>query len=420
MNKSLIKISMLVMVSTLVACGGSGVDSADTSGESGGVAIVTQTGQFIDSAVGGVSYKTATQSGTTNSSGDFEYVEGEEVTFSLGDIELGTARAGEKVTPYDLGDADHAIKVARFLMTLDADQNPLNGLDLSGIDVENALGQSLSGAIDQALIDLLIGQVGAHTLVDIATATDHLKSFAQETFSIVDGRLLLKAELSDAEIAEGKGVVSVKYGRKEDSFKDLISVSAKIQFSEMSDYAEGRSRLIIIADSADYQMAVGIGLEVTSIDSNNAIVANKFLEICSKIEDGGCEDETPISIETGFGSGLVLGTEYAVSARIALDVEYGEILILTVDGKSIVYSLSFIELEDADITHIFSETKFLGGSAGYIHATVDDIIAIGIVKVAEGNYQEAPYFTEDFSSGTFANDQINFIKRTTEAAGSDK
>ena len=63
--------SLLLTMGILSACG---------SGGSSGPQI--ETGVFIDSAVGGLKYQTATQSGLTNSSGEFKYIAGENVTFS--------------------------------------------------------------------------------------------------------------------------------------------------------------------------------------------------------------------------------------------------------------------------------------------------------------------------------------------------
>ena len=61
------------------------------------------TGNFEDSAVSGLTYTTATQSGTTDSAGAFSYIEGETITFTLGDTTIGeTVAAKSKMTPFDL------------------------------------------------------------------------------------------------------------------------------------------------------------------------------------------------------------------------------------------------------------------------------------------------------------------------------
>lgn len=72
----------------------------------------------------GINYSTATTSGTTDASGSFDYQEGEAVTFSIGDIVLGTVIGSASVTPMELADSSlvnnqQVINIARFLEALD-------------------------------------------------------------------------------------------------------------------------------------------------------------------------------------------------------------------------------------------------------------------------------------------------------------
>lgn len=60
------------------------------------------TGVFLDSAVSGNNYRTATQSGTTDAAGEFKFISAEQVTFSLGRIVLPTVTAGSVITPPDI------------------------------------------------------------------------------------------------------------------------------------------------------------------------------------------------------------------------------------------------------------------------------------------------------------------------------
>jgi hypothetical protein len=66
----------------LTACGDGGSSSSGSN---------VQNGVFIDSAVEGVTFTTATQSGTTDSDGSFSYLPGEIVSFYIGDILIGSA-----------------------------------------------------------------------------------------------------------------------------------------------------------------------------------------------------------------------------------------------------------------------------------------------------------------------------------------
>ena len=61
------------------------------------------TATFIDSPVTGLEFYSATQSGITDSNGNFIYKEGETVTFHIGNLYFGSAKPKNgKITPLDL------------------------------------------------------------------------------------------------------------------------------------------------------------------------------------------------------------------------------------------------------------------------------------------------------------------------------
>lgn len=105
------------------------------------------TGYFIDGPVQGLTYKTPTQSGTTDKNGKFEYLTGENVTFYVGEFMLGSAPGSLRMTPAHLvpviggdnkaplpaGDPQKVTNrivtnLARFLQSLDRDENIENGV----------------------------------------------------------------------------------------------------------------------------------------------------------------------------------------------------------------------------------------------------------------------------------------------------
>jgi len=132
----------LVLTTLLVSCGGGSSDSSSTP-----TAI---TGSYSDAgAVSGLQYSTATQSGTTDSSGKFLYLPGETVTFSVGSIVIGKAVAAPTLTTFDLVGISapltslgipnnipssllfqQAINISTFLQTLDSDGNVSNGISI--------------------------------------------------------------------------------------------------------------------------------------------------------------------------------------------------------------------------------------------------------------------------------------------------
>ena len=129
MGISMYKINGLIAVSLLglTACGG---------GSGGGSSAVVTNGVFKDSNVFGLAFESGNQKGITDINGAFKYEEGEDVTFSIGALELGTGKGKAVMTPLDLvADGELAtpevINKARFLMMLDKDNMPSNGIEIS-------------------------------------------------------------------------------------------------------------------------------------------------------------------------------------------------------------------------------------------------------------------------------------------------
>lgn len=141
MRSNNIKICLLgLCVVLLTACSGSG-GSSDSA---------PQTGRYKDAgAVAGVHYATATQAGTTGTTGEFLYRPGETVTFSIGSIVLGQATAAATVTTFDLVGItppttglgipnntpaslsfQQVANISTLLQTLDEDSNPTNGIQV--------------------------------------------------------------------------------------------------------------------------------------------------------------------------------------------------------------------------------------------------------------------------------------------------
>ena len=111
----------------VTACGGGDGDDNDR--------VELLTGEFIDSAVIGISYSTESQSGTTNSAGEFQYVSGESVVFSIGELTLPSISAAPVVTPVDMSDSgefddDTVVNISKLLQSLDEDADLQNGIQI--------------------------------------------------------------------------------------------------------------------------------------------------------------------------------------------------------------------------------------------------------------------------------------------------
>ncbi len=129
-NMSKIKFNQLAIISLLAlgvtACGGGG----------GGSKVKVYSGVFKDSNVQGLHYASGGQEGTTGKNGEFKYEENSDVSFSVGGVNLGSAKAKNVMTPKDLVkngkvDTPEVLNRVRFLMMLDKDNNPANGIEIS-------------------------------------------------------------------------------------------------------------------------------------------------------------------------------------------------------------------------------------------------------------------------------------------------
>lgn len=161
----------LLLTLSLSGCGSSSQSTATDQ---------QSTGVFIDSAVSGLEYITSSDvSGITDENGTFKYNSGDTITFSMGSIVLGSATASDVLTPYSLftQNSEHAVNLAQLLITLDADQNPDNGIDLiNSVMLDGIQSESVdftSPAFDANMQSFTaIGQ----QLVSDAVATAHLDS----------------------------------------------------------------------------------------------------------------------------------------------------------------------------------------------------------------------------------------------------
>lgn len=142
----------------LIGCGGGGDGGGGSSNGSdipgpGGPSGDVLTGVFLDNAVAGLDYETATQSGVTDEEGTFRYQAGETVVFSIGAVVIGQTEGAPIVTPLNLvpgaTDAAHpaVTRICRLLQGLDRDDDLRNGIRIP----EEARG--LAGAWDLDVTD---------------------------------------------------------------------------------------------------------------------------------------------------------------------------------------------------------------------------------------------------------------------------
>jgi hypothetical protein len=124
----LMKPLIILLTMLFVACGGGGGSDGPT---------ITGSGHFVDGPVQGLSYQTKSVSGKTDLNGGFKYVPGEDITFSYGGVDLGTAPATDLMTPWDLVKQDDLelaeqalINMLRLIQSLDQNEDHSDGVQL--------------------------------------------------------------------------------------------------------------------------------------------------------------------------------------------------------------------------------------------------------------------------------------------------
>ncbi len=170
MNITRTLVSTAILVALTGCGGGDGGGSSSTgggtssgNGDSGSSQPTSEAkiGVFTDSAVANLKYETTKPDGTvsltgiTDSEGEYQFNEGEMVSFYIGDLHLGSTQASEVVTPLEL---PAPIKVSQILQSFDSDGDP----DVAGITIPHEIHELLEDSDNDAvetLVDKLVASV---------------------------------------------------------------------------------------------------------------------------------------------------------------------------------------------------------------------------------------------------------------------
>ena len=146
-------------------------------------------GVFLDSEVEGLTYQSGgNPPGVTDQNGTFVYTPGQPISFSVGGVQLGSLDDGDAVcTPNDFMVPEN---IARFLQSLDADNDPSNGIDLTaassllnGQIVSSDVFENTSATgfeTDQAIVDAMAA--AGTTLLDTSTTNANLRDGTDSSF----------------------------------------------------------------------------------------------------------------------------------------------------------------------------------------------------------------------------------------------
>ncbi len=201
--------SILSLAFVFVSCSGSSSSSSNSNS-------TVSTGTFKDSAVNGLYYECGSHSGVTDTSGSFTYTPGDICSFWIGEDDSGiyigqseTNITNEILTPIDIvptdaTNRDEAINnVSRFLLTLDGDGDPINGLNITAASssVTNYSGQASELEID---FDQPAASFASDSNLDAVIGYFDLQIFPDSTLSLVS-EAAAEAHLDSTLFAEYEG-----------------------------------------------------------------------------------------------------------------------------------------------------------------------------------------------------------------------
>ncbi|MBV1921908.1 MAG: hypothetical protein KUG73_14615 [Pseudomonadales bacterium] len=136
MNKFSLSILFSSILLATAGCGSSGSSSSSGTGSNSNSESTqpettepeSRSGKLL--GLSGFSYESGSEQGTTSDDGQFQYRTDQEVTFSLGGIVLGSTTPKDYITLDDIvGDHPDALSnLQRFLVTVDYDLSPMNGI----------------------------------------------------------------------------------------------------------------------------------------------------------------------------------------------------------------------------------------------------------------------------------------------------
>jgi hypothetical protein len=163
------------------------VSSSSSDAAGGSDNPLVRQGFFVDSIVANLHYQTASSSGFTSATGQYDYLAGETVTFSIGDLTFPPVLAQPTVTPLTLADSDDitdntVTNIVRLLLSLDQDGNPDNGISIDDLAHGAATAIDFSQdpeafAQSSAVLNLLSNSgASSMELVSVSEAQSHFQA----------------------------------------------------------------------------------------------------------------------------------------------------------------------------------------------------------------------------------------------------
>ena len=181
---------LILSIGAISACGG-GSSNSDSQTKKDPITTYS-TGIFLANVVSNIGYRSETRSGLTNSNGEFEYEDGENITFFIGDLEFPTVPAASIITPLTLANTTEitdptVVNISRLIQSLDQDGMPENGIQIptqaSSAATSIDFTQNVTDfANDDAVINLVANAGSTNTaLISETDAIAHLSDTLSQT-----------------------------------------------------------------------------------------------------------------------------------------------------------------------------------------------------------------------------------------------
>ena len=350
-------------------------------GKSSTEEVTTVTGQFIDAAVGGLSYTCSSgTSGITNQKGEYTCNKGDTVTFSINGFILGSAVAAGVITPITLSEnnSEIATNIAQLLQTLDTDNDPLNGISIAQTGSQyDALATMANGSLtlSQSDFDTVVATYINETLVDEATAQNHLdNSISNLTFdktsiqNALAGKTVYPPVDSPAYreswIVATDGLSATGSGINEDGpFSDNVTISYTDSSFTVTSLNSGQNPLTFeVISISDHYIETSLG---KIYYTQNEAYTDAIINVFAGNEVFPQQSSSAYSAKWAFDNA---GTS-AVISGVDGNGSYTDHVIVTYSGTTFTVTNQDIGDSDYGIPSTFTVTSISGNTIHFTDST---------------------------------------------------
>jgi len=268
-------------------------------------------GRFIDSAVSNLGYKSDSASGLSDELGQFGFTNGEMVTFSIGDVVIGSGYGRYTMTPLNLAGelgrdvtatSDHVTNIVRTLMIADEDENAVNGIQVSE-EAHAALAGFAAVDFDQPTADFEADVIVNAMIARLVAAKTVTGALTYDQLSDVSDTAATAHLMSS--VAQEAPIVVHSYPVPEEAG---IPVGARIEltFAQPIDNSDLASKVLLSSDIGNTQVTVQTLGNRVMITPVNSLAANTRYTLTllaglatENIFGLGLDDDVSWTFETG-------------------------------------------------------------------------------------------------------------------------